>query len=229
MSSKDAIQRSVLLIPDIQPFDLTTYDAKDPDTRFPPIRELRPPKGAPNVLVILIDDVGPGASNAFGGPCNTPKFERLAQTGLKYNCFHTTALCPPTPQALLTGRNHHSVGMGGITEIATSAPGYNSMLPNSKAPLAQTRKHNGYLTAQFGKCNEVPVWQTDPAEPFGAWPSESGGFEHFYGYIGGENSRWDPALYEGTTPIVPQDAGGGVPSDRGFDRQGDRLGTPKRN
>ncbi len=203
MSSKDAIQRSILPIPDIQPFGLTTYDAKDPDTRFPPIRELRPPKGAPNVLVILIDDVGFGASSAFGGPCNTPNFEKLAKTGLKYNRFHTTALCSPTRQALLTGRNHHSVGMGGITEIATSAPGYNSVRPNTKAPLAETLKLNGYSTAQFGKCHEVPVWQTSPAGPFDAWPSGGGGFEYFYGFIGGENNQWDPALYEGTTPIEP--------------------------
>jgi len=203
MDSKDKIQRSVLPIPDIQPFGLTTYDAKDPDTKFPPIRELRPPKGAPNVVVIMIDDVGFGASSAFGGPCNTPNIEKLAKGGLKYTRFHTTALCSPTRQALLTGRNHHSVGMGGITEIATSAPGYNSVLPNTKAPLAQTLKLNGYSTAQFGKCHEVPVWQTSPSGPFDAWPTGGGGFEYFYGFIGGENNQWDPALYEGTTPIEP--------------------------
>jgi arylsulfatase A-like enzyme len=103
----------------------------------------------------------------------------------------------------LTGRNHHSVGMGGITEIATAAPGYSSVCPNTKAPLAVTLKLNGYSTAQFGKCHEVPVWQTSPAGPFTAWPSGGGGFEYFYGFIGGENNQWDPALYEGTTPIEP--------------------------
>ena len=102
-----------------------------PDTKYPPIRTCGRPKGAPNVLIILIDDAGFGASSAFGGPCQTPNFEKLAANGLKYNRFHTTALCSPTRQALLTGRNHHSVGMGGITEIATSAPGYNSILPNT--------------------------------------------------------------------------------------------------
>ena len=117
---------------------MTTYDAKDPNTKFPAIEPLRPPKGAPNVLVVLLDDVGFGASSAFGGPCQTPNFERLASDGLKYNRFHTTALCSPTRQALLTGRNHHSVAMGGITEIATSAPGYSSILPKNKAPLAMT-------------------------------------------------------------------------------------------
>jgi len=203
MSSNDKIQRANLPIPDIQHPGLITYDAKDPDTRFPPIRDVRPPRGAPNVLVILIDDVGYGATSVFGGPCQTPNFEKLAKGGLRYTRFHTTALCSPTRQALLTGRNHHSVGMGGITEIATAAPGYSSVLPNSKAPLALTLKLNGYSTAQFGKCHEVPVWQTSPAGPFNAWPSGGGGFEYFYGFIGGENNQWDPALYEGTTPIEP--------------------------
>jgi arylsulfatase A-like enzyme len=203
MSAHDNVQRSILPIPDSQHVGLTTYDAKDPDTKFPPIRDIRPPKGAPNVLVILIDDVGYGATSVFGGPCNTPNFQKLAAGGLKYTRFHTTALCSPTRQALLTGRNHHSVGMGGITEIATAAPGYSSVLPNTKAPLALTLKLNGYSTAQFGKCHEVPVWQTSPAGPFNAWPTGGGGFEYFYGFIGGENNQWDPALYEGTTPIEP--------------------------
>ena len=202
-TQSDKVQRAILPIPDSHHVGLTTYDAKDPDTKFPPIRDLRPPKGAPNVLVVLIDDVGYGASSAFGGPCHTPNFEKLAAGGLKYTRFHTTALCSPTRQALLTGRNHHSVGMGGITEIATAAPGYNSVLPNTKAPLALTLKLNGYSTAQFGKCHEVPVWQTSPAGPFTAWPTGGGGFEYFYGFIGGENNQWDPALYEGTTPIEP--------------------------
>jgi arylsulfatase len=102
---------------------LITFDAKDPASKFPPIERLRPPEGAPNVLIVLIDDVGFGATSAFGGPCRTPTAEKLAADGLKFNRFHTTALCSPTRQALLTGRNHHSVGMGGITEIATGAPG----------------------------------------------------------------------------------------------------------
>jgi hypothetical protein len=108
MNDQDKIQRTVLPIPDRQHIGLTTYDAKDPNSKFPPIEPLRPPKGAPNVLIVLLDDVGFGASSAFGGPCQTPNFERLASRGLKYTCFHTTALCSPTRQALLTGRNHHS-------------------------------------------------------------------------------------------------------------------------
>jgi hypothetical protein len=125
----DPLSRAILPIPDARHVGLTTYDAKDPATAFPPITELRPPKGAPNVLVILIDDCGFGASSAFGGPVATPTAERLAGQGLKLTRFHTTALCSPTRQALLTGRNHHSVNMGGICEIATSAPGYTSVLP----------------------------------------------------------------------------------------------------
>jgi arylsulfatase len=199
----DKIHRTVLPIPDQQHVGLTTYDAKDPDTKFAPIRELRPPKGAPNVLIILLDDVGFGATSTFGGPCQTPNFDKLAANGLRYNRFHTTALCSPTRQALLTGRNHHSVGMGGITEIATAAPGYNSILPANASPLARTLKLNGYSTAQFGKCHEVPVWQTSPMGPFDSWPSGGGGFEYFYGFIGGETNQWYPAIYEGTTPIEP--------------------------
>src|SRR5215212_2796263 len=188
--------REHLPIPDRPHIGLVTYDAKDPATSFPPIEPLRPPDGAPNVLVVLLDDTGFGASSAFGGPCSTPTAEGLAANGLKYNRFHTTALCSPTRQALLTGRNHHSVGMGGITEIATSAPGYSSIRPNSTAPLAETLKLNGYSTAQFGKCHEVPVWETSPMGPFDAWPSAGGGFEHFYGFLGGETNQWAPALYQ---------------------------------
>jgi arylsulfatase A-like enzyme len=196
-------QRDVLPIPD-QPYQGTPpLDAKDPEAKFPPIEPLRPPAGAPNVLIVLIDDAGFGSSSAFGGPCQTLTAERLAAEGLKFNRFHTTALCSPTRAALLSGRNHHSVGMGGITEIATSAPGYNSIRPNTCAPLAETLKLNGYSTAQFGKCHEVPVWETSPLGPFDSWPSGGGGFEYFYGFIGGETNQYYPAIYEGTTPIEP--------------------------
>jgi arylsulfatase A-like enzyme len=202
-ASPDRHARTMLPIPDRPPHGLTTYDAKDPHTAFPPIEPLLPPEGAPNVLVILLDDVGFGAASTFGGPCRTPTADRLAAGGLRYNRFHTTALCAPTRQALLTGRNHHSVGMGSITETATSSPGYSSLRPNTKGPLAMTLKLNGYSTAQFGKCHEVPVWQSSPMGPFDAWPSGGGGFETFYGFIGGENNQWDPALYDGTTPVEP--------------------------
>jgi arylsulfatase A-like enzyme len=204
MSSKnDEAKRDVLPIPD-RPYEgPITYDAKDPDTSFPPIEQLRPPAEAPNVLVVLLDDVGFASSSAFGGPCATPVAEALAAEGLKYTRFHTTALCSPTRAALLSGRNHHSVGMGGITEIATSAPGYNSVRPNTAAPLAETLKLNGFSTAQFGKCHEVPVWETSPMGPFDAWPSRGGGFEHFYGFIAGETNQYFPALYNDTVAVEP--------------------------
>ncbi|NEX93749.1 arylsulfatase [Caulobacter sp. 17J65-9] len=198
------IQREILPIPS-QPYEgFVAYDAKDPEAKFPPIPQLRPPKGAPNVLIVLIDDAGFGAASAFGGPCATPTAERLAGHGLRFNRFHTTALCSPTRQALLTGRNHHTVGMGAITEIATGAPGYSSVLPNTCSPIARTLKLNGYATAQFGKCHEVPVWETSPVGPFDAWPTGGGGFEYFYGFIGGEAHQWYPSIYEGTTPVEPE-------------------------
>jgi arylsulfatase A-like enzyme len=200
----DNLSRTVLPIPAQPRTGLVLYDAKNPDNKYPPITPLRPPAGAPNVLIVLLDDAGFGSSSAFGGPCQTPNAEMLASEGLKFNRFHTTALCSPTRQALLTGRNHHTVGMGGITEIATSAPGYNSILPNTCSPLARTLKLNGYATAQFGKCHEVPVWETSPAGPFDAWPTGGGGFEYFYGFIGGEANQWYPSLYEGTTPVEPK-------------------------
>ncbi len=194
--------RAVLPIPDRAHAGTVMYDAKDPASTFAPIEPLRPPAGAPNVVIALIDDVGFGASSAFGGPCNSPIAERLAATGLKYSRFHTTALCSPTRQALLTGRNHHAVGMGAIAEMATSAPGYNSIRPNTTAPLAEILKLNGYSTAQFGKCHEVPVWETSPMGPFRQWPTGSG-FEHFYGFIGGETNQYYPAIYRDTVPVEP--------------------------
>jgi arylsulfatase len=202
MSSQDKIQRQVLPIPDQQYMGVRPFDARDPAAKFPPIKPLRPPKGAPNVLVVLIDDVGFGATSAFGGPCNTPTLEKLAKSGLKYTRFHTTALCSPTRAALLTGRNHHTVGFGVISELATSAPGYTGIIPNHCAPLAKMLKHNGYSTAQFGKCHEVPAFETSGAGPFDRWPTGQG-FEYFYGFVGGETHQYYPALYEGTTPIEP--------------------------
>ena len=200
----EQMQREVLPIPDRSPVNLTTYDAKDPDTSFPPIKPLRPPEGAPNVLVVLLDDVGFGASRTFGGPSNTPALDRLAENGLRYTRFHTTSLCAPTRAALLSGRNHHTVGMGVIGELATSAPGYSSMRPNTCAPLAEVLKLNGYSTAQFGKCHEVPVWESSPLGPFDSWPAGGGGFEYFYGFIGGETNQYAPSLYEGMTAVEPE-------------------------
>jgi arylsulfatase A-like enzyme len=178
------------------------FDAKDPEAVFDPIEPLRPPAGAPNILLILLDDLGFGASSAFGGPCDAPVMEQLAAEGLRYTRFHTTALCAPTRAALLTGRNHHTVGMGSVPEVATSAPGNSTLRPKSTAPLPEILKLNGYSTAQFGKCHEVPVWETSPMGPFDHWPTGSG-FEYFYGFLGGETNQYYPGLYEGTKAIEP--------------------------
>lgn len=181
------------------------YDAKDPGAKFPPIEPLRPPARAPNVLVILLDDVGFGATSAFGGPCVTRTAERLAAGGLTYTRFHTTALCSPTRAALLTGRNHHSVGMGVITEMATAAPGYTTAIPNTAANIGKILSLNGYGTGYFGKCHEVPVWESSAAGPFDRWPTRNG-FDRFYGFVGGETSQWFPEIYDGTRRArVPDD------------------------
>ncbi|MGD9889938.1 MAG: arylsulfatase [Dehalococcoidia bacterium] len=199
----DRLQREILPIPDRRYAGTVLYDAKDREAKFAPIRPVRPPAGAPNVLIMLIDDVGFGASSAFGGPVNTPTAERLAAEGLRYTRFHTTAICSPTRAALISGRNHHTVGMGGITEMATAAPGYTSMRPNTCAPLPEILKLNGYATAHFGKCHEVPTWETSPVGPFDRWPSPGNGFEYFYGFLGGETDQWYPTLHEGTNRVDP--------------------------
>src|SRR5271155_179820 len=200
--SQNNVRRDVLPIPDKPYAGFMAYDAKDPDSKFPPIEPLRPPKGAPNVLIVLIDDAGFGASSVFGGPCAAPTAERMAKEGLRFTRFHTTALCSPTRAALLSGRNHHTVAMGGITEIATSAPGYSSVRPNSMAPLPEILRLNGYSTAQFGKCHEVPVWEASPVGPFDRWPTGSG-FEYFYGFVAGETNQWYPSIHEGTKIVDP--------------------------
>ena len=154
------------------------------------------------MLLILLDDAGFAAMNTFGGPCTTPAADRLDAAGLTYNRFHVCALCAPTRAALLTGRNHHAVGMGMIAEAATSAPGYNSIQPKTAAPLAEILKLNGYSTAYIGKCHEVPVWETSQMGPFDRWPTSSGS-EHFYGFFGAETDYYRPDLYEGATPVEP--------------------------
>ena len=158
------------------------------------------PKGAPNVLIILTDDVGFGAASTFGGPVPTPSFERLAQAGLRYNTFHTTALCSPTRAALITGRNHHTDHTGVITEMGTGYPGYDSLMPKSSGTIGEILRQNGYNTAWFGKNHNVPDWQSSQAGPFDLWPTALG-FEYFFGFIGGDTDQWHPAAFEGTRPI----------------------------
>ncbi len=199
-----AAEREILPIPHRPYVGPLPYDAKDPEAKFPPIVAIRPPAGAPNILIVLLDDVGFGATSAFGGPCRTKTAERLAANGLKYTRFHTAALCSPTRSALLTGRNHHSVGMGTITETATAAPGYTSIIPNTAANVGKILKYNGYSTGYFGKCHEIPTWETSPVGPFDHWPTHNG-FEKFYGFIGGETNQWFPNAYEGTRRVTTPD------------------------
>ena len=172
--------------------------ASTPD--FP--QPVQAPQGAPNVFLVLLDDVGFGATSTFGGPVQTPTLERLAQNGLRYNQFHTTALCSPTRAALVTGRNHHSAHTGVIMEAATGYPGYDSIMGKDTATFAEILKQEGWNTAWFGKNHNVPDWQTSQAGPFDLWPTGLG-FEHFYGFIGGDTSQWRPAVVEGTKPVDP--------------------------
>jgi arylsulfatase A-like enzyme len=196
------IDRAQLPIPDTQ----YKYPGKVPldarDAKFPPIKLLRPPEGAPNVVVILLDDIGFGAPSTFGGGVNMPTLDTLAKEGLRYTQFHTIALCSPTRQALLTGRNHHSVGMGSITELATSAPGNTGMRLNEVATVAEILKLNGYNTAAFGKMHQTAVWETSVSGPFTRWPIGDG-FEKFYGFLGGETNQWAPLVFDGVTHVEP--------------------------
>jgi arylsulfatase A-like enzyme len=150
----------------------------------------------------LIDDIGFGTAGSFGGPIATPTLDSLAASGIRYNQFHTTALCSPTRMALLTGRNHHSANTGSVQEVATGFPGNNGMRPETVAPLAEMLRLNGYSTAAFGKYHETPPWEVSVSGPFDRWPTHSG-FDKFYGFIGGEANQWAPLIYEGTTKIEP--------------------------
>ena len=174
--------------------------AKDSTPDFP--KEVTAPKGAPNILLILTDDVGFSATSPFGGPIPTQTFDRLAKNGLRYTQFHTTALCSPTRAALLSGRNHHSAATGVIMELGTGYPGYNSLMPKNCGTFAETLKQNGYNTAWYGKNHNVPDWHSSQSGPFDLWPTGLG-FEYFYGFIGGDTNQWAPAIYENTKPVEP--------------------------
>lgn len=174
--------------------------AKDSTPDFP--KAVEPPKGAPNILLIITDDVGFGASSTFGGPINTPNFQRVADNGLRYNRFHTTALCSPTRAALITGRNHHTNASGVITEMATGYPGYNSLISPSCGSIGQALRENGYNTSWFGKMHNIPDWMSSQAGPFDLWPTGLG-FEYFYGFVGGDTDQWHPAVFENTMPVEP--------------------------
>jgi hypothetical protein len=161
-----------------------------------------PPKGAPNILLIMTDDVGFAAPSTFGGVIPTPALDRIAAAGLRYTNFHSTALCSLTRAALITGRNHHSVGFGVVSEAASGYPGYDSVIGKDNATIGRVLRENGYRTSWFGKDHNTPTWTTSQAGPFDQWPSGMG-FDYFYGFVGGDASQWEPNLFRNTTPINP--------------------------
>ena len=198
--TSSTLDRSTLPIKEPTYPAITELDARN--VKAPARFEVKPPEKAPNIVLILIDDIGFGHSNAFGGPVNMPTLDQLAANGLKYNRFHTTALCSPTRTALLTGYNHHSNNAGAIMEIATAFPGNTGIRPQTITPIAKVLQMNGYSTAAFGKYHETPPWEGSVSGPFDRWPTGSG-FDKFYGFIGGETNQWHPMVYDGTTRVYP--------------------------
>jgi len=194
------IDRTVL--PITEP-ERPTYDELDArNAKAPPRFEVKAPEKAPNVVIILLDDVGFGAPSTFGGPVQMPTLDKLATAGLSFNNFHTTALCSPTRTALKSGRNHHTANAGSIAETATAFPGNTGQIPNSVAPLAEMLRLNGYSTGAFGKWHETAGWETSISGPYDRWPTRQG-FDKFYGFIGGETNQWSPSIYDGVTKIIP--------------------------
>jgi len=192
------LDRTVLPIVGPTPPSITELDARK--AKAPPRFEVKAPAGAPNVVIVLLDDIGFGHSSAFGGPIRMPTLEKMAANGLKYNRFHTTALCSPTRTALLTGRNHHVNNAGAIMELATAFEGNTGIRPKSVSTLAEILRQNGYSTAAFGKYHETPPWEVSTSGPYDRWPTGSG-FDKFYGFIGGETNQWAPAIYDGTVRV----------------------------
>lgn len=192
------VDRTVLPIPAPSFKPITVLDARD--VKAPPRFEVKAPTGAPNVVIVLLDDIGFGHSSAFGGPIRMPTLEKLAANGLKYNRFHTTALCSPTRTALLTGHNHHANNAGAVMELATAFPGNTGVRPKTITPLAEILRQNGYSTAAFGKYHETPPWEVSVSGPYDRWPTGSG-FDKFYGFIGGETNQWAPAIFDGVTRV----------------------------
>ena len=219
------IGRHILPIPDRAKISSPAYDARDAEAVYERIEPIRPPEGAPNILLILLDDAGFGSNSAFGGPCRTPTFERLAADGLRYTRFHTTAMCSPTRQALLTGRNHHSVGMGASRTWPQPRRATRRVRPNTAATIAETLRLNGYSTAQFGKCHEVPTWEWSPMGPFDRWPTG----QRIRVLLRLHRRRDEPVLSESDrghdAGRAGPDARGGLPPHRGPRRQGAAAGS----
>ncbi len=199
-ASGGELDRTTLPVLEPKPPTYTELDARN--LKAPPRFEVNAPEGAPNVVIVLIDDLGFGAPSTFGGPLQTPTLDQLAEGGLRYNNFHSTALCSPTRMALKTGRNHHQANTGSIMESSTAWPGNTGAVPNSVAPLAEMLRLNGYSTSAFGKWHETAAWETSVSGPFDRWPTHQG-FDKFYGFIGGETDQWYPLIYDGVTRVTP--------------------------
>ena len=202
-SASGGLDRNTLPIPDPVFPKITEMDARN--ATAPPPFSVSAPEGAPNIVIVLIDDIGFGASDGFGGAIQTPTLDRLAADGLRFNQFHTTALCSPTRMAILTGRNHHSANAGSVMEVATGFQGNRGQRPLSVAPVTEMLRLNGYSTAAFGKYHETAPWEVSVSGPFSGWPTRSG-FDKFYGFIGGETNQFSPVLHDGTAPVnLPED------------------------
>ena len=204
--AQESIDRTQLPIQEPSRPEFSELDVRNVK-ETPPFFEVKAPKNAPNVVIVLIDDIGFGGPSAFGGPIQTPTLDRLAQSGLFYNNFHTTALCSPTRMALKCGRNHHTANTGSIMESSTGFPGNTGQVPNSVAPLAEMLRLNGYCTGAFGKWHETAAWETSVSGPFDRWPTRQG-FDKFYGFIGGETDQWFPLIYDNLTRVTPPETKG---------------------
>lgn len=202
-SQVQSLDRTVLPIQLPKRPVITETDARK--AQRPALIEVKAPAGAPNVILILVDDLGFGATSTFGGPIPTPTLDRLAKNGLRFTQFHTTALCSPTRAAIKSGRNHHTCNMGFVTEMATGFPGATGMIPNSVAPVAEMLRLNSYSTGAFGKWHETAAWEVSISGPYDRWPTRSG-FDKFYGFLGGEINQWAPYLHDGVTQIELPDA-----------------------
>jgi arylsulfatase len=199
----DKLDRTVLPIPEPKPALITELDVRK--VTAPPHFQVKAPEGAPNVLVVIVDDLGFAGTSTFGGPVGTPTFEQIAREGLHYNNFHTTAVCSPTRAALKSGRNHHVNNMGAIIETGTAFPGNTGQIPDEVAPLAEMLRLNGYSTGAFGKWHELAAWEASVAGPFDRWPTRQG-FDKFYGFLGGETNQWAPFVYDGVHVVeLPDD------------------------
>jgi arylsulfatase A-like enzyme len=197
-SMADSVDRTVLPVPEPKYPPITELDARN--AKAPPRFQVKAPKGAPNVVVILLDNFGFGDASTFGGPIQMPTLDRLAKTGLRYNNFKVPPLCSPSHMALLTGRNSHSANFGVISEIATAFPGYTAMRPASVTMLPEILRLNGYSTAMFGKCHELGPWESSVVGPFDRWPLNSG-FERFYGFMAGEADLFHPVVYDNMSRV----------------------------